>query len=174
MQCIFNLRSVQKYFLRDAKHDHRACAVLRSSLDEPPKHCLACEMDKLMLKYYGSSTGISFSTLCENPPVTGTESGNHSLFGHESDTNASSPQSQQGMPITCSDFLVAAWQSNDMLHLAGNDQHDAHEFMQAFLDIIDKECKRFHNTIAKGASSLTRKPWNTSDVNNTPKNVFSK
>eukprot|EP00554_Chaetoceros_debilis_P015129 CAMPEP_0194118556 /NCGR_PEP_ID=MMETSP0150-20130528/36075_1 /TAXON_ID=122233 /ORGANISM="Chaetoceros debilis, Strain MM31A-1" /LENGTH=850 /DNA_ID=CAMNT_0038809981 /DNA_START=83 /DNA_END=2635 /DNA_ORIENTATION=- len=158
MQCIFNLRKVQQYFLLDVKHDHKACKILRST---PKKNgvksvsCLACEMDRLMLRYYSSANGIAVCPLIDDaidPSITANAIVDSGISCNAPDSHAtitSHIQSQKGMPVNPSDFLVAAWKSNDMLHLAGNEQHDAHEFLQAYLGIIDKDCKRFRKSITK-------------------------
>lgn len=150
MQCIFNLRKVQQYFLRDVKHDHKACKILRSTSTKNGA-CLACEMDRLMLQYYSSANGIDVCPLIDDvidpSVVVDSENSCHTLDSNE--TTTSNVQSQKGMPVNPSDFLIAAWKSNDMLHLAGNEQHDAHEFLQAYLGMIDKDCKRFRKSITK-------------------------
>jgi len=160
LQCIFNLRPIQQFFLRDAKHDCRACEILRSSNNQDASSvdgCLACEIDRLILTYYGSTQGLDFSVI-----VNSTDISKQTLQGQleqrvsggavrnveaSNDGELDVPSTEQGMPIVVSDFLATAWKMKDMALLAGNEQHDSHEFMQVFLDIIDRDCNRFEKTI---------------------------
>lgn len=73
LQCLVNCPPIQRYFLRDIKHNHQSCHLLRSAHGEAPASpsksnhhgnsqggiCIACEMDRLMLEYYGSTIGHS-------------------------------------------------------------------------------------------------------------------
>jgi hypothetical protein len=160
IQCIFNLRPVQQFFLRDAKHDCRACEILRSSNNQDASSidgCLACEVDRLILTYYGSTQGLDLSVIVNSTDmskqnlqgrleqrISGGAVNNVEAFN---DGKLDVPSKEQGMPIVISDFLATAWQMKDMALLAGNEQHDSHEFMQVLLDIIDRDCIRFEKTV---------------------------
>jgi|AntRauTorckE5430_2_1112549.scaffolds.fasta_scaffold00851_11 hypothetical protein len=159
IQCIFNLRPIQQFFLRDAKHDCRACEILRSSNNDSSavNLCLVCEIDRLILTYYGSSQGLDLGVIMNSTDFSG------QAFQVQSELNSSGgavnnlensdyvkfavSSIEQGMPIVISDFLAIAWKMKEMALLAGNEQHDAHEFMQVFLDIIDRDCMRFEKNI---------------------------
>lgn len=153
IQCIFNLRPIQQFFLRDAKHDCRACEIMRSSTSEDSTSvdaCLACEIDRLLLTYYGSTQGLDFSVITNSTETRHTYQVQSKLIiseGAVNNVNASEeiksavPRKKQGMPIVLSDFLATAWKMKDMALLVGNEQHDANEFMQLFLDIIDRDRK---------------------------------
>jgi len=140
------------------KHDCRTCEILRaaSSQEGAPTICLACEVDTLMLEYYGNTVGLDISTLSDSPEPfpsntpPATESGGDNLNSqpHSDDTLHATSHLERGMPIVASNFLATAWKSKDMAALAGNEQHDSHEFMQVFLDIVDKDCKRFQQSIS--------------------------
>lgn len=63
---------------------------------------------------------------------------------------------RRGMPILLTSFLSSAWQLPDMSQLAGNGQHDAMEFLQSFLSIIEKDCVRFQTSICSAKETRTK------------------
>jgi len=54
---------------------------------------------------------------------------------------------EKGDPIIISDLLTSAWKSGGMNHLTGYDQHDAHEFLDSFLDVLGKHIVKFRKRI---------------------------
>ena len=180
VQCIFNLRPVQEFFLCDIKHDYRTCEVLRSSSSQKSsaKLCLACEIDKLMLKYYGSTVGLDICKII-NPSSRSSQKLEmakkiNSTSGNSFDSNTGNDvvepiieTLEKGMPIVVSDFLATAWNLKDMAALAGNEQHDSHEFMQVFLDIVDKDCKRFEQAIISSRKAA-KQTWKDGSSNLKP------
>lgn len=159
---------LQQHFLQNVGHHHKSCELVRSAYkkndakssdkstaaksanDEFDKSniCLACEMDKLFLQYFGSSIGQDVTrAVCQAP---------HPLDRYETPTLMSDPTQGsvfrtksggldganttciQGEPLVTTKLLAAAWKSGGMDHLAGYEQGDAHEFLQAFLDTVGK------------------------------------
>lgn len=115
--------------------------------------CLACEMDKLFLQYQGSSIGRDVKrAVCQGlhpddyyeNSLSAANSSN-SARGKSGDTDGAGYATVQGDPLVTTKLLAAAWKSSGMDHLAGYEQGDAHEFLQAFLDTIGKhegECRK--------------------------------
>ena len=142
LQCMMNLPPIQKYFLRDVKHDHKSCQVVRSFLskstrtkDGKMRVCIGCEMDKLCLAHFGSVNGID---------------GIHKAFDPiSSKATMASKTIQKGMPISPTEILAELWQCKSMSLLVGYEQRDAHEFLQMFLDILSRDCRLFHEEIAR-------------------------
>jgi hypothetical protein len=119
-----------------------------------PSICLACEMDRLFLMYYGSTVGkdiIGAMAEAANPPLAKGDG----LFEEKIVI--------KGDPLILSDLLTAAWKSGGMDYLAGYDQRDAHEFLNSFLDLIGKHSRlhreRVYTSIntAKSDNSLAPK-----------------
>jgi ubiquitin carboxyl-terminal hydrolase 22/27/51 len=151
LQCLVNCPPIQRYFLRDVKHNHQSCQLLRSTHGEasasPSKYdhngnsqgiCIACEMDRLMLEYYGSTIG--HSDIIEE---AGNEASNLSSCLVSSTHPTSSCHGKCGDPLVPSRLLAATWKSGGMKHLAGYQQRDSHEFLSAFLDIMRKHDRHF-------------------------------
>ena len=111
-----------------------------------PEVCLACECDRLFLSYFGASTGHS-------PVVPLEESSKHLLFGNYDecpvvpDENIVVPI-EKGNPLIISDLLTSAWKSGgSMTYLTGYDQHDAHEFLNSFLELLGKHIVKYRKRI---------------------------
>lgn len=145
LQCLIACVPIQKYFLHDMMHHHASCAEYRKMADRPalPRKfqstdsssrmspCLACELDKLILRYFGSARGVDvFSAV----------------------TDAASNMEERiipkGDPLVTSEMLTSAWNCGGMNHLAGYDQRDAHEFLHGFLDNMSKHDQEFHHRVA--------------------------
>ena len=118
-----------------------------------------------MLNYYGSTVGLDMS-----PVIGGSKGSSYKSLSHtesslertrinyaESENDEPRmPVLAKGTPIVVSDFLATSWQLKDMQVLAGNEQHDSHEFMQVLLDIVDKDCKRFQRSISLSRENAMR------------------
>ena len=155
LQCLVNCPPIQRYFLRDVKHNHQSCHLLRSAHGEAPASpnksnhhgnsqggiCIACEMDRLMLEYYGSTIGHNniIEAINEAP------SPSSSLVTSLADPTVTC-NDKCGIPLVPSRLLAATWKSGGMKHLAGYQQRDSHEFLSAFLDIMSKHDRHFANT----------------------------
>ena len=154
LQCLIACTPLQKYFLHDVMHHHASCAEYRQSVhQESPKRsnsnvsskssssskdrvgtCLACELDKLMLRYLGSSRGVDvFSAVMEH----------------------SEPDSylRKGDPLVTSEMLACAWKCGEMNHLAGYAQRDSHEFLHGFLDNMGKHDREYQSRISRAIKS---------------------
>ena len=55
----------------------------------------------------------------------------------------------KGSPIIPIHFFAASWNSAGMIHLAGYEQRDAHEFLHAFLDTMGKDTQMYHELAIK-------------------------
>lgn len=149
LQCLFNLPPVQNYFLRDVRHHTESCLLVRRINQHPigssnkenrcNSLCLACEFDKLLLSYHGRCVGNDISKVISSRIPEAAPSREIS--------RQDSLSIERGLPLTASDFIVATWKTEEMRHLAGHFQHDAHEFLQALLDKLNEDCKRMEQTI---------------------------
>lgn len=150
LQCLIACDPIQKFFLYDIMHHHVACHELRNAegstvrglkaSDKSIEVCLACELDKLILHYFGSSRGVD-------------------VFSAVTDEE-NSPKGKpivRGEPLVTSDMLCCAWKCGSMSHLAGYDQRDAHEFLHGFLDSLSNSDHAYRNRITR-AVSLAQPP----------------
>lgn len=141
LQCLVHCIPVQRYFLPDMGHGHQSCQVYRdrAALEGKPSNgkaggaaksakketaknesiCLGCELDKLMLQYFGSSNGIDMSCIAVDASI-----------------DSSNVPVVKGEPLVTAEMLTAAWKCSGMSHLAGYEQRDAHEFLHGFFDIL--------------------------------------
>lgn len=130
--------------VKSLENSNTSSTNIDNNLEEPtPETCLACEMDRLFLDYYGRNIGIDVIAAMEEQPSSPRPPSEHFLFGvRRRTTNGASPaptvEQFQGQSIVPSSLLAAAWQCPSMKHLAGYEQRDAHEFLQAFLDTMGK------------------------------------
>jgi ubiquitin carboxyl-terminal hydrolase 22/27/51 len=131
------------------------------------KHsCLASELDKLILDYYGSSIGMNVTaalracdsivddSFVESPgPRKKTPAAViGSMLGINNNTSRTLPAAassavatvQQGDPLITADILAETWKCTEM---AGYAQKDAHEFLHAFLDIVGKHAHRYREQV---------------------------
>ena len=138
-QCLIHYRPFQKHFLFDVRHNFRACEHYRASapvtaaakkLKSDPA-CLGCEMDKIFVRYYGSTTGVNALDVLLAKPSNPKELG----------------MTEKGDPLVTTEMLSAAWQCGGMAHIAGYDQRDAHEFLHAFLDTLGKHTMTFQERV---------------------------
>lgn len=93
--------------------------------------CLACELDKLFLMYFGSAIGKD---------VRGAVDEACSQSNNEQDVVSDSLE--QGDPLIITEMLTSSWKSSGMSNLAGYKQHDAHEFLNAFLGLMGVQAKK--------------------------------
>lgn len=93
--------------------------------------CLACELDKLILRYLGSVRGADILSALTNTAA-----------------NMDEKSIPKGEPLVTSEMLTSAWNCVGMNHLAGYDQRDAHEFLHGFLDNMSKHDQEFHHRVA--------------------------
>ena len=153
LQCLIACIPIQKYFLYDIMHHHASCLEYRKAIDSKnnaPKRttassgkdasklvggCLACELDKLILRYLGSARGVDVFSAVTNSIAT-----RQSLLHNGS--------LRKGSPLVTAEILTSAWNCGGMNHLAGYDQRDAHEFLHGFLDNMGKHDRLYRNRIA--------------------------
>ena len=98
--------------------------------------CLACKTDRLFLDSFGSAAGTeAFGALSEAETSGAWSALNR---GRGDDPTWRRPGQQRGRPLVPQRVLPAAWRSGGVDHLAGYEQQEAHEFLQAFLGILGK------------------------------------
>jgi len=166
LQCLVNCAPIQRYFLREVRHNFLSCKVLRSAHGASPSSplksncrqgegagiCIACEMDRLLLEYYGRTIGDDVIAALEEGPSLSSSCVSNAA-------NAAAGR-RCGEPLVPARLLAATWKSGGMKHLAGYQQRDAHEFLSAFLDSMGKH-DRCSNIISKmrdgaGAHSISQ------------------
>lgn len=177
LQCLIHCVPLQQHFLRNVGHHYKSCEIIRSAFvqndasstgqstsskntnDEFKKSniCLACEMDKLFLQYLGSSIGRDVTrAVCQSLHPLDRYENSVSAVGSTGETSSKSKSggtdfagtaTLQGDPLVTTKLLAAAWKSGGMDHLAGYEQGDAHEFLQAFLDTVGKHAGEYHKLL---------------------------
>ena len=168
LQCLLHCIPLQKYFLQRVGHHHVSCELLRAGASpginkgsfgdsNVGQHCIACEMDRLFLETYGSVCGIdalkavsddgpNFSTF-QKPTPCSSGDGSEITMVPETKLSVMDPMTRSekmGWPLIPSRLLTASWKCGSMDHLAGYEQRDAHEFLQAFLDTMGKHATKCH------------------------------
>ncbi|KAG7364428.1 ubiquitin carboxyl-terminal hydrolase [Nitzschia inconspicua] len=172
LQCLIFCEPLQQYFLKKIGHHHKSCEMYRKEIDVraavaksrissskskklaassskkaaaklTPQICLACEMDRLFLSYFGSTNGVNvFSSLEETyRGLVGDDA--EELPGNGFD----GPELERGCPLLISDLITSAWKSGGMDHLAGYEQRDAHEFLNSFLELLGKDIVKFRDRV---------------------------
>lgn len=174
LQCLVFCQPLQRFFLKAMGHHYKVCEMYRREIDSKaliakklslstkskkspgtsvegartritPKICLACEMDRLFLSYFGSANGIDVlasvngasqnlisGPLCDENPRSNT---------------GTSLSPSHGAPLLISDLITSAWKSGGMDHLAGYEQRDAHEFLNSFLELLGRDVVKFRERI---------------------------
>jgi hypothetical protein len=151
---------LQRYFLKDIGHHHESCDIYRKmeaaattgatkdivsigTVGQAQKKsvhdvCLACEMDKLFLRYLGSAKGLDvLSAVTKVAPL------------HQDNSVDRNSSNIKGEPLIAADILTAAWKCGGMNHLAGYQQRDAHEFLHGFLEILGKDTRMYRDRVYK-------------------------
>ena len=169
----------------DDDNDRNKCGITSNKILKHIDHdnndninnnlCIACEMDKLLLAYYGSTLGYydvvgameegcqnvrgsqwKHNTMKSNTTTTSITTNNNckAYPNNNNNNNNNSPTSacfsavdKAGTPVIPSDLLYSIWKCREMSHLAGYEQRDAHEFLSAFLDVLGKTCLSYSNSI---------------------------
>lgn len=145
LQCLVHVPDLLSYFLKEVGHNHLSCGLYKAKALTEPKVsgvlgtsattgkvdvCLACELDKVFLQYFGSAAGFDVMSILRNnaalPSVKGLIASQHT----------SSNAVITGEPLVTAEMLTAAWNCGGMGHLAGYDQRDAHEFLHGFLEFL--------------------------------------
>lgn len=138
LQCLINCVPLQEAFLKNLTHPYQCCAALKAG----ETSCLACEIDRLFLEYFGSSIGIDTIAALEEQCTVQPDA---------LDTNLAAPikpsPEQCGHPVIPSNFLAKVWRHSTVRHLARHDQHDAQEFYHAFIDGLDTDVLSFQKTL---------------------------
>ena len=161
LQCLVHCMPLQRYFTQSIGHDFIACNIYRhkcaaeptkrgdssktsSKQQQPPPVCVACEMDRLFLQYYGSTVGTD--VIAAIVDACGPPSDD---FGSRGNIETVT----RGEPLITSDILTTAWKSGGMDHLAGYEQRDAHEFLNSFLELLGKQCSQHRDRIYKSINA---------------------
>jgi uncharacterized UBP type Zn finger protein len=175
LQCLIFCKPLQQYFLKDVGHHHKSCELYRSeeyaratlskskvSSSKTKKAsssttklaseiCLACEMDCLFLSYFGITVGKNV--------VASIEESSRDLVGKKKgeaiENNCEDVMDlEKGAPLVISELLTSAWKSGKMNHLAGYEQRDTHEFLNAFLEVLGKNIVNFRERIYAAVTSV--------------------
>jgi len=170
LQCLIQCVPLQRYFLNDVGHNYEACGIYRrregrktastvnSSKGKKTAEsvCLACEMDKLFLRYKSSALGVNVLSAVSPSSTDSSRGGggaNRSAAG-----GAKATPVIQGDPLVTADMLTAAWKCGGMKHLAGYEQRDAHEFLHGFLEILGRHMQHYRSRVYKTIN--TARPLN--------------
>ena len=162
LHCLIHCSPLQRFFLHDVGHNHVACSIYRTmNVKIPTEHgsrdasakakakmksvCLACEMDKLFLRYIGSTRGIDLLSIVDTSSLYSTVK--KLYFGASDNNNKTEGVGVKGSPLLTADMLTASWKCGGMNHLAGYDQRDAHEFLHGFLEILGKHMRQFRDRV---------------------------
>lgn len=165
LHCLIHCSPLQRYFLHDVGHNHVACNLYRTmnvkdaaeqasakAKAKMKSVCLACEMDKLFLRYIGSTKGIDLLS------IVGTCSLHATINNPEHNATSSNSNDEcvgvKGSPLLTADMLTAAWKCGGMNHLAGYEQRDAHEFLHGFLEILGKHMRQFRERVRTTINSI--------------------
>lgn len=163
LQCLVHCLPLQQFFVKENGHNHHACKLYRQwdifrqkkkrSLLKPKETiCLACEMDRLFLSYYGSTTGDDVRGAVEE------------VCARDGAVVEFNEPPEKGDPLVISEMLTASWQSGGMNSVASYKQHDSHEFLNSFLELVGKQTKqhwkRVHTAInfVKPNNAVTEHP----------------
>jgi len=172
LQCLVHCVPLQRYFLNDIGHNHEACTLYRTqkyaskagskdgvSTSESSKGqktaesiCLACEMDRLFLRYTGSAIGVDLMAVVGSDKGTG-------VANRVAPTGRKEVHVIQGDPLVTADMLTAAWKCGGMKHLAGYQQRDAHEFLHGFLEILGRHTLNYRTRMYRAIN--TARPLNS-------------
>ena len=162
IHCLIHCSPLQRFFLHDVGHNHVACHIYRmmnvkipaeqGSRDASAKAkakiksvCLACEMDKLFLRYVGSTKGIDLLSIVDTTALYSTVK--KAELNASSSSNKNEVVGIRGSPLLTAEMLTASWKCGGMNHLAGYDQRDAHEFLHGFLEILGKHMRQFRDRV---------------------------
>ncbi|CAJ1930536.1 unnamed protein product [Cylindrotheca closterium] len=170
LQCLVHCDPLQQYFLRDSAHHYKASKVYRetsaeegaqvgttpSTENSSPKEkkesqlCLAYEMDRLFLSYYGSAMGYDVLAVIEES--------SHNLSCNVSEADEAYVATEitevdKGEPLIPSSLLATIWKSEHLKHLAGYKQHDAHEFLNSFLEQMSKNIKQHRDRVVESINT---------------------
>ena len=141
LQCLIHCQPLQRFFLKENGHHHQACKLYRNreaskrkkkkTITKPDESiCLACEMDRLFLSYYGSTIGVDVRGAMEE------------ACNQESSETYINEALEQGDPLVISEMLTSSWKTDGMNSLVGYKQHDSHEFLNSFLEMVGKQTKQ--------------------------------
>jgi ubiquitin carboxyl-terminal hydrolase 22/27/51 len=173
LHCLIHCVPLQQYFIRDVGHHHLACQMYRTVNTKPvvanardssakakaklKTVCLACEMDKMFLRYMGSALGIDLLSIVD------ASSSNHStttVVEDDSSIRKKDCSVIRGSPLLTAEMLAASWKCGGMNHLAGYEQRDAHEFLHGFLETLGKHMRQYRERVRATVHAVqTSKPF---------------
>lgn len=139
-------------------------------------------MDKIFLEYYGSAVGIDAIAALEEQRVPSEAFSSKALQPACNENDTSTNSSNCGHPIIPSNLLTEIWKN--VGSIAGHEQHDVHEFFQAFLDCLPthtlsyqksaREMRQFtHQTQIKHMPASGHNHANEADEGDTANALFS-
>jgi len=131
LQCLINCAPLEKLFLLDLVHPYQSCDALHSG---NRKRCVACELDKVFLAYFGSVNGIDAVAAVEEYHLA-SSSLSSSRFVHNTNkiyTNVRE-NTHCGHPIIPSSLMAEISKQVEMKQLAVKNTQDTPGFFQAFI-----------------------------------------
>eukprot|EP00523_Entomoneis_sp_CCMP467_P005738 CAMPEP_0168752468 /NCGR_PEP_ID=MMETSP0724-20121128/18402_1 /TAXON_ID=265536 /ORGANISM="Amphiprora sp., Strain CCMP467" /LENGTH=1494 /DNA_ID=CAMNT_0008800719 /DNA_START=25 /DNA_END=4510 /DNA_ORIENTATION=+ len=160
-QCLVHCKPLQQHFLQKIGHASGACRLYRrerQSSNGLHGLCLACEMDCLFLHYQSRSCGINITKamhdLADNASSEFAAMGSLTsnpvtvLYAKNAADGCIVEPASRGEPLVAQkDLLAATWKCKEMSHLAGYAEHDAHEFLHAFLEALGKHSQKFQRLV---------------------------
>jgi Ubiquitin carboxyl-terminal hydrolase/Zn-finger in ubiquitin-hydrolases and other protein len=138
LQCLVHCLPLQQFFLKNNGHNRHACKLYRQwdfavrkvkrGLEE--SICLACELDRLYLTYYGSTIGVDVHGAVDE------------VCNSDNQCSEMIQPVGKGDPLVISEMLTASWKSGGMNSVASYKQHDSHEFLNSFLELVGKQTQQ--------------------------------
>jgi ubiquitin C-terminal hydrolase len=191
LQCLVNCQPLQTYFLREVGHHYKSCQIYRNNkqrqinesttlikvqaisgkdgaktatTENIESECLASEMDRLFLSYYGSTIGKDlFQAIEESSCNLFQDNMNNKCAAKQMNLMVGDDDGKEsikkGEPLIISDLLKATWRSGGMNHLAGYEQRDAHEFLNSFLETMGKHSKQHRDRVVASINTATDANW---------------
>ena len=145
LHCLINCEPLENIFLFNLIHPYQSCRALRSE-----EGCLACELDRAFLEYFGSAIGIDAIAALEEEEL-GASSLPCTRFFYDKQRTYTMKRDRKfcGHPLILSSFLAETWKHVGMQELAGQNQNDAHEFFSSFVNALIGSDTVYHNDLSK-------------------------
>ena len=134
LQCLIHCKPLRELFLHHLAHPYQSCRALR--VESNKTSCLACELDKIFLEYYGSVVGIDAIAALEEHLEISTDA---TPTDAKEQTHAT-----RGHPIIPASILAESWRNRGMNCLASHGQHDAQEYFNSFVDCLATHTLAYH------------------------------
>ena len=146
LHCLINCEPLENFFLLDLIHPYQSCEALRGD-----KGCLACELDRAFLEYFGSANGIDAIAALEEHELSASSLPRTRFLYDKSTTTYTKKRDKEfcGHPLILSSFLAETWKHVGMKQLAGQNQNDAQEFFSSFVNALISSDVDYRNASSK-------------------------